>query len=65
MSVAVKIDGSSLQRGDPQRVFEMNFGLARFYDVIGSGRFLVSRTVEEDVATPITVLTNWAAILKR
>jgi Tol biopolymer transport system component len=63
MAVDFKAVGSDLELGVPKMLFEKSG--TGFFDVSGDGqRFLVSVPVEE-ASSPITVVSNWTADLKR
>jgi hypothetical protein len=63
MAVDFKAVGSDLDLGVPKMLFEKSG--TGFFDVSGDGqRFLVSVPVEE-ASSPITVVSNWTADLKR
>ncbi|MGH9882360.1 MAG: TolB family protein, partial [Pyrinomonadaceae bacterium] len=73
--MAVEVDGSgdTFEASLPKRLFELRVGgpggLGPHYDVTADGqRFLVNTPVEENAPSspsPVTVVTNWAARLKR
>jgi len=71
MAVAVKTD-ARFEAGPPRPLFEthifagfaLNFNNP--YDVTADGqRFLVLTGVEEQKSTPVTVVLNWTAGIKR
>jgi Tol biopolymer transport system component len=66
MAVAVQTD-STLQAGRPQALFEPRFFLPVIpYTVLPDGqRFLVNTPLEEDNSSPMTVVLNWMAELKK
>jgi hypothetical protein len=66
MAVEVKA-GATFEFGIPKQLFEAWLGTAvRFYDVTGDGqRFLIGGPVAEAAATPVTVVINWTAGLKK
>ena len=67
MAAAVRTGGNTFESGPPRRVFgtsQLGAGRLR-YDVAGDGsRFLVNTTDDEN-ATPLTLVINWPASLKR
>jgi len=68
-AVDVKL-GHTFESGVPRPLFELSsFAVsANFvyrYDVAADGRFLVVDAIEEADRTPITVVTNWMALLKK
>jgi Tol biopolymer transport system component len=68
MAVPVTIRGGSLEAGTPQTLFELraNATPGAQYDVTADGqRFVVSMPVREEGASPLTVVTNWPALLAR
>ena len=71
MAVSIKSAGPSLEAGVPAALFKAPFILAglsgrRDYDVSADGRFLLNITAPAEVLpTPITVILNWAAGLKK
>jgi len=69
MAVDVKIESSDFQAGIPKSLFELRRTPAarrNHYVVAANGeRFLAVSPLEEPAASPITVVTNWAAGLKR
>ena len=66
MAVEVKA-GATFEFGVPKPLLETRVGTSvRFYDVTGDGqRFLIGGPVSEAAATPITVVINWTAGLKK
>jgi Tol biopolymer transport system component len=66
MAVAVTT-GATLQVGVPQPLFETHMSslFARFAVTANGQRFLISVPVSEAVATPVTVVINWTAGIKR
>ena len=69
VSVVVKAD-SSFQAGAPAVLFDTRIPTPSFdryeYDVTtGGDRFLIQSPVAEAASTPIHVLVNWQAMLKR
>lgn len=69
MAVDVKTESSDFQAGIPKPLFELHRTPAlrrNHYVVAANGqRFLVVSPLEETTSSPITVVTNWAAGLKR
>jgi Tol biopolymer transport system component len=69
MAVPVNGNGPDFRVGTPQALFAFRPAGTRYvYDVSPDGqRFLVNRQAEEEAAvpSPITVVVNWAAALKR
>ena len=70
MSVEVKIDGSTFEHSPPTALFGTRVGgidtPGNYYAVTSDGqRFLLNSLVAEAAYTPITVVLNWTADLKR
>lgn len=73
MSVDVKEDGNTFTAGSPRNLFETRIFIpaggfvgASLYDVTRDGqRFLVITPIEEPSPSPLTVVLNWTAGLKR
>ncbi len=72
MAVSIKSTGSSLEAGVPKALFKapllLGVGLTRDYDVAADGRFLINVTnpaSAESASTPISVILNWSAGLRR
>jgi hypothetical protein len=70
MAVDVKEDGNTFTAGNPRMVFEMRVifpvGGAPAYDVTRDGqRFLAVTPLEETSPSPLTVVLNWTAGLKK
>ena len=69
MAVEVKTDGSIFQAGIPKPLFEVRVGTAarRNHCVAAANgkRFLVVQLLEQAASTPITVVVNWLAAVKR
>lgn len=70
MSVEVKIDGPTLEHSPPTALFGTRVGgidtPGNYYAVTSDGqRFLLNSLVAEAAYTPITVVLNWTADLKR
>jgi hypothetical protein len=72
MAVEVKTDGATFEMSTPQTLFDIRGptlpgagGVAAF-DATGDGkRFLIAIPQQEVKSTPITVVLNWTADLKR
>src|SRR5262249_33716627 len=78
-AVSIRGDGATLQHGDPEELFESkqpttappgHSGHFHVYAVSPDGqRFLIPRPASEleggNVSTPITIVLNWTALLKR
>ena len=68
MAVEVKL-GATFEMGTPAPLFQTqvsSFGSPNRYDVAADGqRFLVNTAVQEPSRTPIVVILNWAAPLKK
>jgi eukaryotic-like serine/threonine-protein kinase len=70
MAVDVKADGSTFTVGVPEVLFQTHVisypNPRNVYDVSGDGqRFLIITPPEETPSTPVTVVANWTADLKR
>jgi hypothetical protein len=70
MSVEVNTDGSTFEHRTPTALFPTRVGgidtLGDIYDVTADGqRFILNNLVAEAAYTPITVVLNWPADLKR
>jgi hypothetical protein len=69
MAVAVKTESSAFEADIPKPLFEMRRApqLRRNHYVVAANgqKFLVVSPVEQDSSSPITVVLNWAAGLKR
>ncbi len=71
MAVDVKEDGNTFTAGSPRALFDMRVFItgspgASLYDVSNDGqRVLVITPVEESSPSPLTVVLNWTAGLKR
>ena len=70
MAADVKLEGSTFESGNPKALFQtpvVSYPNPRnVYDVSGDGRrFLIITPLQENTSTPITVVTNWTADLKR
>ena len=61
VSVSVERTSMGFQTGAPQRLFQFHgSGDTWCYDVAPDGeRFLVVTSLEEDLATPVTLITDW------
>ena len=67
MAVAVKT-GPKFGAGVPKPLFDLHTDLTNFgagYDVGKDGRFLIPVPVEQSATTPITVVVNWQAGLRK
>ncbi len=66
MAVAVTRKGDALEFGQPQALFETRIDGPGFqYDVTADGqKFLVNSQVQSS-ADPMTIITNWTALLKK
>ena len=69
MAVDIKSDADGIQAGAPRALFDLRIGNlpgSPYYDVTHDGqRFLVSVVGEETTPTPMTVVMNWTADLKK
>ena len=70
MAVDVSTDGPTFGHGVPKALFAARVGgidtPGDYYAVSADGqRFLLNNLVSEAAYTPITVVTNWTADLKR
>jgi eukaryotic-like serine/threonine-protein kinase len=70
MSVEVNTDGSTFEHRTPTALFGIRVGgidtPGKYYDVTADGqRFILNNLVAEAAYTPITVVLNWTADLKR
>ena len=70
MVVEVTEDGSNFTAGSPKPLFDTRttpfFAGARFYDVTNNGqRFVMVIPVEESSPSPLTVVLNWTAGVKK
>ncbi len=61
MSVSIKVVGRDLQVGTPVPLFPIRGG----FNVAPDGRFLVNVASADETPSPITVIHNWAATLKK
>lgn len=66
MAVPVK-SGDQFQPGIPQPLFDVRLGQTNpSYDVSADGRFLIATPIEQQaVTTPLRVVLNWPAMLKK
>ncbi|MBI4470470.1 MAG: PD40 domain-containing protein, partial [Acidobacteria bacterium] len=65
-AVEVNGDGATLEVGVMRPLFDYGGGEWDAYDVTADGqRFLISMAVEEKAPSPITLVQNWTADLKR
>ncbi len=71
MAAPIAAKGATIEPGSPVVLFQTKIlgggtdvTLGHNYDVSGDGRFLID-TVLEDAASPITLLQNWTAGLKK
>ncbi|MCA1576165.1 MAG: hypothetical protein LC794_02220 [Acidobacteria bacterium] len=72
MAVDVKTDGDAFEASTPKQLFEIRgpsvpgAGGVPAFDASNDGkRFLIAASVEDYVFTPITVVLNWTADLKK
>ena len=72
MAVEVKTDGDTFEMGTPQVLFDIRgaplpgaLGGSAFDATSDGQRFLIGMAVQEATSSPITVVLNWAADLKR
>ncbi len=69
MAVEIKVDANGIQAGAPRSLFDLRIGNlpgSPYYDVTHDGqRFLISVVGEETTPTPMTVVLNWTAGLKK
>ena len=71
MSVEVSTTGSVFKPGIPKLLFEapifggLSAPAGKYWDVSPDGKRFLINTVSEQNAAPITVVLNWAAMLKR
>ncbi len=65
MAAEVKT-GSSFESGAPRALFPLRSFIGTLYDASGDGqRILVNMPTEEETSSPITLVLNWTADLKR
>ena len=63
MAAEINSQGASLEVGTVKPLFEIRPG---HYDVTADGqRFLMTTPVEQKASSPITLVINWSADLKR
>ncbi|MDH5271084.1 MAG: protein kinase [Candidatus Krumholzibacteria bacterium] len=65
--VAVEVDAgdAGFQMGAAHRLFQYHAGTGFWrYDVAHDGRFLVTAPLEEDLASPVTLITDWPRIVQ-
>jgi hypothetical protein len=72
MAVPIQSSGQTPQAGAPVALFQTrivgggSFPLPQQYAVAPNGqRFLINITADESIASPITIVTNWARALKK
>jgi len=69
IAVSIETDGQVFKSGAPQPLFDVRTvsqGHRSRYQVAANGqRVLVNRPIEPASPSPITVVTNWTAGLKR
>ena len=67
MAVPVKARGTTFEPGGPKALFQVPGNLTRRSYAVGSTgqRFLVSRPLGETTGTPVTVVTNWQAAVRK
>jgi hypothetical protein len=74
MAAGIQAKGETLEAGASAALFQTRIlggrtGLGlnnrEQYAVASDGRFLMNVTAEESSATPITIVTNWPASLKK
>ncbi len=67
MAVDIRTSGARLEPGAPQALFQTRAKVARsVYDVAPDGsKFVIATTLPEQNATPVTLVTNWSAELKK
>ena len=69
MAVDVNAEGQVLNRRIPKPLFELHLEMedrrSRYQVAANGQRFLVNMPLESTLSTPITVVTNWTAGLKR
>jgi Tol biopolymer transport system component len=63
--VAVNIHGNSVELGRPQALFRAALNSVGGYDVTADGKRFLINTVGDQQDTPITVMVNWTAGLKK
>jgi Tol biopolymer transport system component len=67
MAASITVTGNKLASGTPQMLFRTRVTRGgreqqqgRQYDVDAYGRFLINTDLDEDAATPITLILNWS-----
>jgi Tol biopolymer transport system component len=67
MAVSISVAGNKLDPGAPQMLFRTRISRGgqelqqgRQYDVAADGRFLINTELNDDAATPITLIQNWS-----
>jgi Tol biopolymer transport system component len=67
MAASITVTGKKLASGTPQMLFRTRIARGgrdqqqgRQYDVAAGGRFLINTELDEDAATPITLILNWS-----
>ena len=67
MAVSIVVTGNKLVRCSPRMLFltriyrgGRDLQQGRQYDVAADGRFLINTDLEDDSATPITLIQNWS-----
>jgi hypothetical protein len=67
MAASITVTGNKLVPGTPQMLFRTRIfrggrdsQQGRQYDVAVDGRFLINTELDDDVATPITLVLNWS-----
>jgi eukaryotic-like serine/threonine-protein kinase len=67
MAAPVNGKGATFEVGAARQLFEIRprTGLGPFYDVSADGQRFLVNTLPEDTSTPITLVVNWPALLKK
>ena len=74
MAAGIQAKGETIEAGTPAALFQtriagggtgIGFGTKQQYSVAPDGRFLMNVVAEEASATPITLILNWPAALKK
>jgi Tol biopolymer transport system component len=65
MAVPVKAAEGKFEAGTPTALFDVNAAGYAPYDVTADGRFVISQLLDEPTSSPITVVLNWVATLKK
>ena len=67
MAVSISVTGNKLVPGSPQMLFRTriyhggrDLQQGKQYDVAADGRFLINTELDDDAATPITLIQNWS-----